>query len=219
MYAHLSSRWVADGRVNHLVTTLPGDSEAIDSLFWNGFGLAAVDAIRDLKPVHKPESDAVIRRATPKDADAVQGLSTELRQHLAAAPVFLFPEDERGRVFYEHLLKDSSNAIWLAFCGGKAVGCIGLAPASYCAACIIRDGRTASITRAFTKEHLRGRGVGSALLNTALEWARSAGYERCAVDFEPANISGARFWLRHFLPICHTMIRHVDERVLHMRKE
>jgi GNAT superfamily N-acetyltransferase len=60
---------------------------------------------------------------------------------------------------------------------------------------------------------VRNSGIGTALLKHSLDWARSAGYERCAVDFEPENISGARFWLRHFRPVCYSLVRHVDERV------
>jgi hypothetical protein len=51
------------------------------------------------------------------------------------------------------------------------------------------------------------------VLNHGLDWAQSTGYERCAVDFEPQNLAGARFWLKHFQPVCYSLIRHVDERI------
>ena len=51
------------------------------------------------------------------------------------------------------------------------------------------------------------------LLAKALEWARTKENERCAVDFEPQNIQAAQFWLKHFEPVCYSMIRHVDERI------
>ena len=38
------------------------------------------------------------------------------------------------------------------------------------------------------------------------------GYVRCAVDFEPENVLGARFWLRAFQPVCYSLFRQVDER-------
>jgi GNAT superfamily N-acetyltransferase len=55
--------------------------------------------------------------------------------------------------------------------------------------------------------------VATALLDRALTWAREAGYVRCAVDFEAMNVVAARFWLRHFRPVCHTLARHLDERI------
>ena len=86
-------------------------------------------------------------------------------------------------------------------------------PANPSAAYIIRDEKTSSITGAFTEERFRDSGIGAALPSHALDWARSIAHERCAVDFESQNILGTRFWLRHFQPICYSLIRHVDERI------
>ena len=77
----------------------------------------------------------------------------------------------------------------------------------------IADAKTANITKAFTNECCRNRGIATALLNHVLDWARSKDYERCAVGFEPQNISASRFWLKYFQPVCCSMIRHVDERI------
>ena len=104
------------------------------------------------------------------------------------------------------------NALWLASYEGEVVSYLGIGPFSEDAAHIISDEKTASITRAFTKEHLRGKGIGTTLLNQSLNWARSQGYERCAVDFEPENVLGSSFWLKHFKPICFSLIRQIDQR-------
>jgi hypothetical protein len=45
-------------------------------------------------------------------------------------------------------------------------------------------------------------------------WVWEHGHERCAVDFEPMNVLGARFWLRHFQPFCYSMQRVVDDRLV-----
>jgi hypothetical protein len=52
--------------------------------------------------------------------------------------------------------------------------------------------------------------MGSALLNHLLAWAGSAGYERCAVDFETQNVAGARFWLKYFRPVCYSLVRSIE---------
>jgi hypothetical protein len=31
------------------------------------------------------------------------------------------------------------------------------------------------------------------------------------VDFEAANVAASRFWLRHFSPVCYSLIRHVAD--------
>jgi GNAT superfamily N-acetyltransferase len=102
--------------------------------------------------------------------------------------------------------------VWLADHQGEAVAYMRLGPASEDACTIIRDDKTCSITGAFTSEKARGRGIATALLDRSLRWARAQAYERCAVDFEPMNPLATRFWLRHFEPVCYTLVRHVDER-------
>ncbi len=51
MYSRLSTEWVADGRIVHLVVALAHDRDAIGELHWMGFGLVVGDAVRDLTPV------------------------------------------------------------------------------------------------------------------------------------------------------------------------
>jgi GNAT superfamily N-acetyltransferase len=211
MYARLSARWVADKCFTHVITLLAHDRQAIDTWHWLGFGLAAVDAIRDLTPVQGTIANIEIRRAGLEDIEQAMTLNHALQRHLAAAPIFLV--EERGGEFHEQWLANSAHALWLAYRRGEVVACMGLEPSNPEACYIIRDEKTTSITSAFTKESERNQGIATALLNHSLAWARSVGYERCAVDFEPENISGTRFWLRHFQPVCYSLIRHVDERV------
>jgi GNAT superfamily N-acetyltransferase len=213
MYAHLSARWVADGCFLHVITLLAHDCEAIDAWHWLGFGLASVDAIRDLTPVQGTVANIEVRRAGLEDVEEAAMLDQALHRHLAAAPVFLLEEEEHGGGFREQWLADSANVLWLAYRGGEVVASMGLEPSNPEACYIIRDEKTISITSAFTRESERNKGIATALLNRSLNWARSAGYERCAVDFEPQNIPAARFWLRHFQLICYSLIRQVDERV------
>ncbi|GAH27730.1 unnamed protein product, partial [marine sediment metagenome] len=78
----------------------------------------------------------------------------------------------------------------------------------------IVDEKTTSIYGAFTMKNMRGSGIATALLNHALEFARVAEYERCAVDFEPMNLAGSRFWLKHFKPVCLSLFRQIDLRVI-----
>lgn len=213
MYAHLSARWVANGCFTHLISMLAHDREGIEGWQWLGFGLIAADAVRDLTPAQGPMADVDIRRGRLEDIEQAMALSEASERHLAAAPTFLACVERRGRGFHEEWLANPANALWLAYHGTEAVACMGLGPASADACTIIRDEKTTSIVRAFTKERARGRGVATALLNRSLDWARSQGYERCAVDFEPMNILAARFWMRHFQPVCYALVRHVDQRV------
>jgi GNAT superfamily N-acetyltransferase len=210
MYTQLSALWAEGGCLTHLIGTLVNDGDAMDVWHWLGFGMIAADAVRDLQPVAGTGSDVNIRRGGREDIGAVMELSEALQRHMASAPTFLVQEEHRDRCYYEEWLADPANALWLADDGTEAVAFMKQGPANTDACTIICDEKTSSIVGAFTKDHMRGRGIASALLNRALAWARSAGYERCAVDFEPMNPLATRFWLRHFQPVCYTLVRHVD---------
>jgi len=212
MYAHLSDVWVANGHLMHLVSVLANDRRGFEAWNWLGFGMIVVDGVRDLQPVDGPKVDVEIRRADVEEIEGFMALNEGLCQHLAAPPTFLIDDEERGRAYYEAWLKDPEKAIWLAYQDDDAVAYIGLGPASDDASTIIRDEKTTSVTGAFTREAARGGGIATALLNRALEWARDDGYERCAVDFESMNSPAARFWLRHFEPVCYSLMRRIDDR-------
>ena len=209
MYAGLSPRWIANGCFTHLITILAGDCEAVDAFFWLEFGLTAVDAIRDLGPVQRPLARVEILRAGPDDTQGVMALLDALEQHLPSGPVFRPSAERLERETVQQRLADPLRPTWLAYRGGDLVACMHMQPGNPSAAYVINHEKTASIKAAFTKQCARRSGVGAALLDQAVDWARSAGYERCAVDFEPQNIPGTRFWLKHFRPVCYSMIRHV----------
>jgi GNAT superfamily N-acetyltransferase len=168
------------------------------------------------------EADIEIRRAGLEDIEQAVMLDQALHRHLVTAPIFvieehappLSPPTLGGMKGGEQWLANSANALWLACRDGEAVACMGLEPSNPTACYIIRDEKTISITSAFTRESQRNKGIATALLNHSLAWARSVGYDRCAVDFEPQNIPAVRFWLRHFQPVCYSLIRHIDERVV-----
>lgn len=214
MYAAISADWISDKCCAHLITLFADDRAAIDAWFWEGFGLLAVDAVRDLSRAEKGVTDADIARAEPADVDALLRLGEALRDHLSSAPTFLVDTDNPDtRRSWENQIRNEDICIQLARQAGKPVAYMKVGPANPSACHIIQDDKTASVTGAFTDPDFRGRGVGTALLNSCVDWARLVGYERCAVDFEPMSIVGSRFWLRHFRPICLSVMRIVDERI------
>lgn len=46
-----------------------------------------------------------------------------------------------------------------------------------------------------TVAHARGRGVGSALVEAAVQWAAERNHPGLTVSFQPANRTSRRFWL------------------------
>ena len=208
MYARLSAQWAADGCVTHVVTLLGNDRRGIEGWQWLGFGFAGVDGVREMKFVEDVAVRPEIRQAGKGDAAVASSFVKALEKHMAAAPIFWAHELGDSKEW----LTDSTRAVWLAYEGEEAVACMGIGPANPDACAIIQDEQTASIMMAFTQASARNKGVATALLNRSLEWARSQGYERCAVDFETMNFLATRFWLKWFEPVCYSLMRCIDER-------
>lgn len=212
MYAELAARWVQEGYCRHVICLLAHDREAIEGWHWLGFGHLAADGVRDLQPPAGPQAGVEIRRATVQDVDVALPLYKALGRHVASTPTFLVQEEEPARDGSARWLSDPANALWLAGEGGEAIAFMKQGPANTDACTIIRDEGTTSIVGAYTQAAARGRGVATALLARVLEWGRSQGYERCAVDFEPMNIPAARFWPQHFRLVSVALAREVDRR-------
>ena len=215
MYVNLAPRWVADGYFAHAITFLAHERETMDAWFSLGFGMVGIDAVRDVSLIEGGMAKVEIRRARLEDINIVLTLRVALKRHLAEAPIFIPFTPQRGREFYEKWLPDSANALWLAYRERDAVAFMELTPSSRLGVVMpVFNKSTVSITGAFTKEALRQRGIGTTLLNHSLEWARSAGYNNCAVDFESANIIGSSFWYGNgFKPVCYSLVRRIDERI------
>jgi len=213
MYACISRHWIDDGLMTHLIPVLAHQQEVLDAFFRTEFGMMGVDAMRDLSRVEHAPSAYEVRQAGIEDTDAVMKLLTVLETHLAEAPIFLCDGGAPDRQSIEQRLTDPKRPSWLACDGQVPVGYMPIQPGNPDAAFIINDPKTVSIKAAVTSPDYRGRGVSALLLDRAIAWARSAGFERCSVDFEPQNIPGSRFWLKHFQPVCYSLIRHIDERL------
>jgi GNAT superfamily N-acetyltransferase len=207
LYSAAASRWVADGLRTHVVGALAGQADDAAALDWLGFGAIVVDAVRGVDPLPKVGAAVTVRRATVDDLDTVVALEDGLRRHLSASPVFLVLPPPRRRDEHRSHLADPALVTLLAEDDGAAVAHLRIGPCADDVATVVRDPGTASITGAFTLADRRAGGVATTLLEAAVAWARDAGFARCAVDFESANLEAARFWTRWFRPVTTWRIR------------
>lgn len=202
MVATAAEHWYADSATSFLPVLFADDHEAADTLFRLGFGMLAMDAMRDLSPPQGSCADVRITRAMVDDLEPMMALSTGLVKHLQAAPVFLLQYELPDRDQLANHLQDEALCYFLAWQDDQPVAFMKIGPATQDASTIIRDEGTASITGAYSLPDVRGQGMGTALLARCIDWAREAGYIRCGVDFEPTNVEANRFWRRHFQPVC-----------------
>jgi len=211
LYAEAARGWVDGGRRLHYVAHLANDEAMREAYLWLGFGYATADGVRSVDPIDGPPepSGVSVRRADGRDVGVLVELEEGLRAHVAGSPVFFALGAPRTPEEQELRLADPAAATFLAVDGETPVGYLRIGPASDDAATIIRDRQTASITGAFIVPARRERGIGSALLQAALSWARAGGYVRVAVDHETANREATRFWRRQFRYVTLTLARRV----------
>lgn len=208
LYAALSQRWAEAGRLCHLAC-MPSCGARLDEWQWMGFGLQCVDALRDLSPVAVPASAWQLHRAGPEQTEPVAGLMTGLRRHLVEGPVFLPDFGPPDLEAVREQLADPLRACFVAYDNGRAVGYMTVRSGDTGAAWLVQDTGTAGIDGACTLPEYRGRGVGTALLNAIIDWARERDHVRLGVDFEAHNVPARAFWLRHFEPVAYSVARYI----------
>jgi GNAT superfamily N-acetyltransferase len=219
LYAALAPAWLANGCYIHALSVFAHDRAGLDGLYWQGFGLNNVDAIRDLSPLPAAVPNLQIRQAAAADVATVAALGEALQRHLAAPPIYLPVIHLERRAEYLEWLAQPGHMQWLALREGAAVAELRLEPTNYTACAVAADPGTTFITSAYTLPEARNGGLAAALLSHALASAREQGYVRIATDFESANIPGAAFWMRHFQPMAYSVVRYVDERAAYAHAE
>ena len=216
MYAAIADRWLANGCFLHGVTLYPHEREAIEAWGSVGFGLVVIDALQPLARAWKPGQAPPgidLRRGRLEEIDVVSPLELGLDRHLSAAPAYLLHLIEGGRKGWQTWLADERHALWLAYRGEEAVAYVRFEPSEGLVLPTASEG-TVAITGAYTREAIRGQGIGAALLRRGFTWALAEGYAHCSVDFESANLPGYRFWLGSgFVPVCRSLMRRVDPRL------
>ncbi len=222
MYTHIAHTWVHAESVTHAITFFASDTALRDLLYWNGFGMLVVDAIRptatdDLDEAADLGDSITIRRANEGDADALVRLDSDLTQYLARSPTFLFTEDEDPVEIAQGFLADDAFSA-VAEKDQQLLACIRGQARKEDSCTIVQDASITGIDFAYTAPQARSTGIGKRLLREVLCWGHARGQVGCAVDFESANVLGRAFWLKHFTPLCFSAIRYVDPRVTDMGK-
>lgn len=217
LYAALAPHWLARGCFVHHVGVRPGDEAARAAWFSLGFGQFAAHGLRDTTPLPTAPlpSGLTLRRAGEADLDAVVDVVDGVYRHLSASPAFnpYFPEtlpDLRRQTATS--FADPRQAAWLAERDGRVVGGVTLGPAP---AALDAPERAAFLFDAYTAPGERGRGVGRALLDRALAWARAEDYAWLMLNYLSANLAAARFWpAQGFRPLTLFLQRLVDARIV-----
>jgi GNAT superfamily N-acetyltransferase len=218
MYDTISHDWVCDGCFTHAVTFFASDATLRDLLYWGGFGLLVVDAIRatdqdDLNDHDALGPEIVIRNANADDLGELARLDNELVAYLSRSPTFLFTARNAEPEMAKAFLDEGSISV-IAERDHQVLACIRGTDQKEEGCTIVQDATVMGINFAYTDPSVRGTGIGGRILGEILEWGKSKQKTGCAVDFESANVLGRAFWLKHFRAVCFSAIRYVDPRVV-----
>jgi GNAT superfamily N-acetyltransferase len=214
MYMHLANEWVRNHIHLHIIGHFAHDSILRESLYQVGFGAIIAEALRDLSEV---QCAHIADIAEEMDIGRLLHISIEDSLYYRGSPIFLVREteiDERRAImessihqgdtyfaFYENDEADAYLGVGESASGALEEGFL------------LRGTCTAEIKNAFVKPHVRGRGIGTCLLQRAVDWSVEHGYKRLFVEFETANYFGGNFWRRYFRPYLYFSMRYVDSTI------
>jgi GNAT superfamily N-acetyltransferase len=208
MYRVMGAAWAEQRCLVHAITMLAGDQETLQTWFWGGFGMLAVDAVRPVQPLERePQTRLSVRRAVIEDAAALAALDVEHCHYYTQSPVFMVLRESQDTGEFAHFLAEPKNSIWLALDGDVPVGFLRLDGYENDGADALTSPETIKINGAFVQAAYRGQGGSSAMLEAALCHHATLGMRCCAVDFEATNPDATAFWLRHFQPVCLSLMR------------
>jgi GNAT superfamily N-acetyltransferase len=207
LYREAAREWADAGCDVHAITLLDSCRTSIEAWFRMGFGMLTVDAVRSMAGLDTPtRSGVTVRAATVADASALAGLDLEHIRHYAGPPIFMSPPLAADESTWSAFLADPRDTAWLAELNGGPVGFIRFGH-EFKGSDVIEDSRGVFIAGAYVRPEHRRRGVSTALLDAGLRHYASAGLRCCALDFESFNPEAAAFWLRHFTPVCSSLMR------------
>jgi ribosomal protein S18 acetylase RimI-like enzyme len=202
LYAAAASRWHEEGRTSHYAVVPTSDERAVDAWFRLGFGHQHVHALRDVPAVLEPTAppDGItLRPASQDDLDALAALDRLLPLHQSLAPCFSprpAPPHAVARQEWVEVLAERDDGTYLAERGGRTVGAV-----LVCAIeesqehdGLVRPPGAAFLAWAAVAPDARGIGIGQALAQEALAWARRHEHEVIVVDWRMTNLLASRAW-------------------------
>jgi GNAT superfamily N-acetyltransferase len=212
MYQYLAQEWINQHCHLHLIGHFAHDSWLQETLYHLGFGALIAERLRDCSGIGE-QQQRMIR--AEQDLSKFVDLHLEHILYYPKSPIFILRSTDRsealadlethaarGDVFFVYY--EQSQPCAYLIIGKSTTGREGF---------LLQQTNTAQIKSAYTRQNLRGKGVGTALLQHAIQWSRQQGYERIFVEHETANLAGGAFWSRYFAPYLYFSMRYVDNRL------
>lgn len=217
LYQEAAKKWVKAGIRSHSITLYTHDKEAVNSLFYNGFGLRCIDAIRSLEDLIMPttqssDTSTMIQfgEVPREEWRLLLPLNNRLIKHLGESPSFmkynLFDEKE----FYRRSPEDTRY--FAAKAEDRYIAYIKTSKNGENFATEVSN--MVNISGAYCEPSFRGTGVYHNLLCHLINTLNKEGYQLLGVDCESFNPTARGFWLKYFAEYTHSMVRRIDDKAV-----
>lgn len=222
LYQEAAKKWVKQGILSHGIALYPNDKEAVNSFFYNGFGLRCIDAIRSLEDIprldnnlQKIKNQLEYCEVPREEYGQLLELSNALTAHMGYSPTFM----KFGPINEEELYRRSPEGV--RYFAVKADGHyiayvkISLEGENF----VTEDNSMMNICGAYCKPEHRGTGVYHNLLCHLMTTLKKDGYQLLGVDCESFNPTARGFWLKYFTEYTHSVVRRIDDKAIGGNKD
>jgi GNAT superfamily N-acetyltransferase len=212
MYMHLAGEWAEEGRHLHIIGHFAHDSVTQETLFQLGFGAILAERLRDLSTVSDiPKVEITEEKEFKKIVD----IQIEHMRYYPASPIFIRKDADRETAISDLESHANNGDVFLVYYehGDPAAYFIVGSSAITGEGFLLQNTGTAQIKGAYARPHIRGKGIGKALLQYAIDWSSNHGYKRLFVEHETANYYGGNFWRKHFTPYMYFSMRYIDNAI------
>ncbi len=214
LYQATAEEWVKKGIRSHAIALYPHDKAAVNSFFYNGFGLRCIDLIRSLEvELESVRNPSVIKDIRYQELDREEWrsllmLHNGLLDHIGGSPVFMsFPKMDQ-EALYEHA--SEGVRYFVAYIEKEPVAYIKLAETGE--NFVTEHAGMLNICGAFCIPKYRGIGIYHNLLAYMIAQLKKEGYQLLGVDCESFNPTARGFWTKYFTEYTHSVVRRIDEK-------
>ncbi len=109
LYEEAADVWVKNGILSHAVGVYSHAQDAVNSFFWNGFGMRTIDAVRSLESIEEslPAGNITFKELEKDRYGEIHPLRSGIISHLNKSPMFM-PHRQDSK---DQFLKYISNGI------------------------------------------------------------------------------------------------------------
>lgn len=213
LFQHASEEMIKEEILSYAISVYSHDTEVIEALSMNGFGIRCSDAIRNIgKPLDiQINTDYSYEEIHYSKVGCLLSLKNSLARHMENSPIY-FPQKKFSEESFMKLCYKRQSRFFIVKDKLEIIGYLE----------IKNDGETfiteepdyLHICGAYLKEDYRGKNILQNLLSYVIETLRDDGIKRLGVDCETINPAALKFWRKYFDSYTYSFVRRVDERIL-----